>query len=94
MKENVQKFGIEGFARIHLKEDGKLIGDSDWIKNTIGKTGGYRESGSSGAGHQGSQSSDKAQRIDGHIGGAVSIVFEVGRFCSKSMNKADFFYHT
>ena len=32
---NVQKFGLEGFARIRLREDGKLKGDSGWVKNTI-----------------------------------------------------------
>ena len=33
--ENCQKLGLEGFAKIQLKENGKLVGDSGWVKNTI-----------------------------------------------------------
>lgn len=35
MKENVAKLAMAGFARIHLKEDGELVGDSGWLKNAI-----------------------------------------------------------
>lgn len=31
----MQKFTLEGFARVHLKENGELIGNSGWVKNTV-----------------------------------------------------------
>jgi len=34
-KANVVQLGLAGFSRIRLKENGKLVGDSDWVKNTI-----------------------------------------------------------
>ncbi len=30
-----QKFSFQGFARVHLKENGELIGDSGWVKNVV-----------------------------------------------------------
>ena len=35
MEAAVAKIGIEGFARIHIKQDGELVGDSGWMKNAI-----------------------------------------------------------
>lgn len=31
----MQKFSLAGFARINLREDGKLVGDSGWVKNLV-----------------------------------------------------------
>ena len=31
-KDNIN---VKGFFRIHLKEDGKLVGDSGWRENTV-----------------------------------------------------------
>ena len=30
-----QMLKLEGFARIQVAKDGKIVGDSDWVKNTI-----------------------------------------------------------
>lgn len=29
------KFGLQAFAKVQLREDGKLVGDAEWVKNTI-----------------------------------------------------------
>lgn len=29
------KIGLEGYAKVQLREDGKLVGDSGWMKNVI-----------------------------------------------------------
>lgn len=39
MEGHVAKLSMAGFARIHLREDGKLVGDSGWIKNAITEFG-------------------------------------------------------
>ena len=31
----MQKFSLSGFARVRVAENGKIIGDSGWLKNTI-----------------------------------------------------------
>jgi hypothetical protein len=35
MKENVVALGLAGFSRIKIRQDGKVVGNSDWVKNTI-----------------------------------------------------------
>jgi hypothetical protein len=35
MKDNVVQLGLAGFSRIKLRENGELVGDSEWVKNTI-----------------------------------------------------------
>lgn len=35
MSKAITKFGLEGFMRVQLREDGELVGDSGWLKNTI-----------------------------------------------------------
>jgi hypothetical protein len=35
MGKGVQSLGLAGYSKIRLRENGKLVGDSDWVKNTI-----------------------------------------------------------
>ena len=39
MEENAAKLAVQGFARVHLKSNGELVGDSGWLKNAITERG-------------------------------------------------------